>query len=132
MAKSDLEQIVDYLLDKMVNLTDEESMLVLKHIVKEYSELDNKSALNVSKNLFNEFIDNKIQDSYKDKPVEKIIDEYDKYDIKNYQKEMMGKDWCDLYLKDMAKAKSELNYHFIVFNLYNHFTYANSISVDKA
>jgi hypothetical protein len=132
MAKSDLEQITEYLIDKMVNLTDEESILVLKHIVREYAETYNKSSLDISKNLFNEFIDNKLQDSYKDKPVKKIIDEYEKYDIKNFYDEMMGKEWCELYVKDKEKAKSQTNYYFAILELLNYFTYLDSISVDKA
>jgi hypothetical protein len=132
MARLNLEQLASNLVDKLANLKDEESMLVLKHIVREYADKSNKSSLDISKNLFNEFIDNKIQDNYNDKTEEKIIDEYEKYDIKNFYDEMMGKEWCELYVKDKEKAKLQTNYYFAILELLNYFTYLDSISVDKA
>lgn len=74
-----MEEAIKHLLEVMLSQEDEVNILVMKTMIQQYGEQSNKSSIQLSKDLFDEFLHNKIEDKF-----HKKVDEEEK--VKNEEK----------------------------------------------
>lgn len=59
-----MEEAIKHLLEVMLSQEDEVNILVMKSMIQQYGEQSNKSSIQLSKDLFDEFLHNKIEDKF--------------------------------------------------------------------
>jgi hypothetical protein len=64
---SDIENLINKLINYMSDKSQDLNYLILKAIIQDYSKLNSITPLTISSQLMNEFIDNKIEDKFNKK-----------------------------------------------------------------
>lgn len=114
-----MEEAIKNLLEVMLFQEDEVNILVLKTMIQQYGEQCNISSLQISKQIFEEFLYNKIEDKFhkKVKKEEKIKEE----EVKE-EKLLMKQDTFDYYFANLIYGgdgqMNKIFYHFMFVDIW--------------
>ena len=122
-----MEEAIKNLLEVMLFQEDEVNLLVLKTMIQQYGEQCNISSLQLSKQIFEEFLNNTIEDKFHKKVKE---EEKVKEEVKE-EKLLMKQDTFNYYFDNLLYGgNGEINktfYHFLFVDILNPFVNSHKV-----
>lgn len=105
------------LLEVMLFQQDEVNILILKNLIQEYGEQNNISSLQLSKQIFDEFLNNKIEDTY----YKKIKEEEEMKEEKLLTKQDTFNYYFDNLLYGGDGETNKIFYYFMFVDIFHPF-----------